>query len=405
VLEALRLRDFRYLWSGRLVSGAGSWLLVVAIPAHVFQLTGSYLATGLTMVAEYLPPLLLGPVAGVLTDRWDRRRMMLAADVFRAVVVALMLFATTRDALWVLYVALIAESAGTVVFRPAAQALTPAIVGTGPTLSSANSLNAITDGTVRLVGPPAGAALLSLAGFAALIWVDVASYLVSAAAVLLTARHLRPDRPRSSLRQVRTELTDGLRLLAAQPVARALLPLSTVFLFANAGLSALLVPFGVSRLGGSAQVGFVVSALGVGFLIGAVVIRRLLDRVQPRYLLAAGQLATAGGFVVLFGSTTLLVALAAAVLIGVFGSMTLVTPQTAVQRVTPNNALGRISSVFFAGEALATLLGAVGGPALASATSLATTAVLGSAVTAAGALVGLFVVPVSADLLPPAPPR
>lgn len=91
VLDALRVRDFRLLWAGRFVSLLGTWLLTVAVPAYVLELTGSLMATGLTLAAEYLPLLLLGPLAGVLSDRWDRRRVMLATDLFRAVVVAAML--------------------------------------------------------------------------------------------------------------------------------------------------------------------------------------------------------------------------------------------------------------------------------------------------------------------------
>ncbi len=399
MLDALKIRDFRHLWIGRLISTAGSWLLVVALPAYVFHLTGSLLATGLTMVAEYLPALLLGPIAGVLTDRWDRRRVMLAADVFRAVVVAGMLFATSRESVWVSYLALVAESVGSVLFRPAAQAMTPAIVGTGSALSSANSLNAVTDGTVRLIGPPAGAAVLSLAGFQALIWIDMASYLMSAVAVYGTTRQPR-QRREDARGRVLADLVVGFRLLRAEPVGRALLLLTTVFLFANASLSALLVPFGIERLGGSEQVGIVVSGLGVGFLLGAAVIRGLVDRVQPRYLLAATQLATTGGFLLLFGSSSLAGALPAALIIGVFGSMTLVTPQTALQRVIPNTALGRVSAIFFTAEALATLAGAVVGPALAGATSFWTTAVASCLVSAVGALVGLALLPVSSELLP-----
>jgi len=399
VLDALKIRDFRLLWIGRLISTAGSWLLVVALPAYVFHLTGSLLATGLTMVAEYLPALLLGPIAGVLTDRWDRRRVMLAADVFRAVVVAGMLFATSTGSVWVSYLALVAENVGSVLFRPAAQAMTPAIVGTGSALSSANSLNAVTDGTVRLIGPPAGAAVLSLAGFQALIWIDMASYLMSAVAVYGTTRQPR-QRREDARGRVLADLVVGFRLLRAEPVGRALLLLTTVFLFANASLSALLVPFGIERLGGSEQVGIVVSGLGVGFLLGAAVIRGLVDRVQPRYLLAATQLATTGGFLLLFGSSSLAGALPAALIIGVFGSMTLVTPQTALQRVIPNTALGRVSAIFFTAEALATLAGAVAGPALAAATTFWTTAVASCVVSAVSALVGIALLPVSFELLP-----
>ena len=142
LLQALRIRDFRLLWVGGLVSALGSWLLILAIPAHVFLATGSLRDTGLTLAAQYLPVLLLGPVAGVFTDRWDRRRLMIATSLFRAAAVALMLLGTSPGRYWVLYAALIAESGGGVLYVPAVRARTPAIVGTGTLLSSANSLNA-----------------------------------------------------------------------------------------------------------------------------------------------------------------------------------------------------------------------------------------------------------------------
>ncbi|MGI5500785.1 MFS transporter [Lentzea sp. CA-135723] len=381
MLEALRDRDFRLLWAGRTISALGSWLLVIAIPAHVHALTGSLLATGLTLAFEHLPPLLLGPVAGVLTDRWDRRRVMIAADLLRAAAVTLMLAATTDHRL--IYAALVAESAGAVLFRPAAQAHVPAVVGTGPGLSSANSLNAFTDGTVRLVAPPLGAAILTLTSFQTLIWIDVTSYLLSALAIACTTR--RP----SPARQSTPDLAGGWKVLRGLPIARALLPLTAVFLAANASLSALLVPLGIQRLGGTEQMGLVLSALGVGFLLGAVAIRRLVDRVRPRFLLAATQLATAVSLYALFASTSLAVALPAAVAIGTFGSMTLVTPQTALQRAVPNEALGRISAVFLSAEALATLLGSVAGPVLAQAFSLSMAALVACLVITAGSLAAL----------------
>jgi len=160
LLQALRVRDFRLLWSGRLVSLPGTWLLTVAVPAYVLELTGSLLATGLTLAAEYLPLLLLGPLAGVLSDRWDRRRLMIATDLLRAVAVGPMLLVRSRDTVWTIYVALAAESVGSILFRPAAQAHVPVVVGTGPLLSSANALNAGTDATVRLIGAPLGATLM-----------------------------------------------------------------------------------------------------------------------------------------------------------------------------------------------------------------------------------------------------
>ncbi|SDM62907.1 MFS transporter [Allokutzneria albata] len=390
MLEALRLRDFRLLWGARLVAALGSWLLVIAIPAHVFQITGSMLATGLTLVAEFLPPLVLGPFAGALADRWDRRRVMICADLFRAAVISLMLFATTEQTLWLVYVALIAESAGSTVFRPAAQAHTPAVVGTGSALSGAQSLNAAGDGIVRLVGPPAGAALLTVAGFEFLVLLDSASYLISALAITATAPRPHPPGSRAA---VRAGIAGILPVLRGVPIALAFLPFTAIFLAANASLSALLVPFGVRQLGGSEQIGFVSSALGLGFLLGAVIIRHCADRFQPGHLFAASQFATAIAFFVLFSSATMTVALPAAVAIGAFGSMTVVVPQLTLQRVVPAEALGRISAVFLSAEAMATLLGALVGPMLAEGFSLRTAMVVACVTTALSALASSVSIP------------
>src|ERR1035438_1467366 len=132
MLQALQIRDFRLLWVGSLVSSLGSWLLLLAIPAHIFLVTGSLRATGLTIAADDLPILILGPVAGVVTDRWDRRRLMIATNLFCAAAVAVMLLGTSPGRYWVLYLALIAENSGFVLYAPAWQARIPAIAGTRP---------------------------------------------------------------------------------------------------------------------------------------------------------------------------------------------------------------------------------------------------------------------------------
>ena len=140
-----------------------------------------------------------------------------------------------------------------------------------------------------------------------------------------------------------------------------------IFLTANASLSAVLIPFGIQRLGGSEHTGLLLSCLGAGFLLGAPVTRALLDRAQPRNLLTASLTATAAAYFLLFTSSSLATALPAAVAVAMSGSMSLVIPQTTLQRVIPNAVLGRVSAVFLTGEAAATLIGAVAGPFLAQA--------------------------------------
>jgi MFS family permease len=394
VIEALRIRDFRLLWCSRLVSQLGSWLLVVAVPAYVFTLTGSLAATGLTLAAEYLPVVLMGPSAGVLVDRWDRRRVMIAADVVRAVAIASLLLVHDPGDIWLVYLALVLESLGTMLFRPAAQAHTPVVVGTGTALSSANALNAVTDGTVRLIGAPLGAALLGWAGFDLLVWLDTGTYLLSAAAIVLTAPLATPTPATSGgFGGILLDFREGLAFLRAERTARGLLLVNTLFLGANACLSALLVPYGITVLGGSEKIGLVMSALGVGFLLGAPLIRALVDRAPPAYLLGGMLAATGVSYTLLFSATTLETALPAAVLTGAGGSVALGAVQTTLQRTAPHDMLGRTSSVMFTCEAAVTLVGAISGPATAHLLSITWTAYLAGTATVLSGIAGLLLLP------------
>jgi predicted MFS family arabinose efflux permease len=382
------------MWAGGLVSALGSWLLTLAIPTHIFLATGSLRAAGLTVAAEYLPFLLLGPVAGVFADRWDRRRLMIGTNLFCAGAVAAMLLGLAPGRYGVLYAALVAENAGLVLYGPAWQARTPDVVGTGSLLTSANALNAASSGVVRLVGGPLGGILLVLCGARWLIVIDAASYLLSALALTLTARTAgEAPAARTTPGAVARDLLEGARVLLRQPAARALFPVTVVFLAANASLSAVLIPFGIRRLGGSEHTGFLLCGLGAGFLAGAPALRLLLDRVKTRILLAATLAACAAAYLGLFASTVLATALPAAAAVGLFGSMSLVIPQTTVQRVVPNAVLGRISAVFLAGEAAATLAGAAAGPFLAQAAGLTATAAVAALATLVAAGLARLLIP------------
>jgi predicted MFS family arabinose efflux permease len=205
-------------------------------------------------------------------------------------------------------------------------------------------------------------------------------------------RHRSPDSG-SNIRVVLRELRVGLRVLLCEPTARALLPIWVIFLTANASLSAVIVAFGIRQLGGSRATGFIFAALGAGFLAGAPLLKITLDRFCPRYPLFLTLAATAGGYTLLFHSSSLLTALPSAVAVGLFGSMSLAISQTTVQRVIPNAALGRVSSVFLTGEAAATLAGALAGPILAQIIHLTGLAVAASLTTALAALLTIILMP------------
>jgi len=382
------VRDFRRLWFSGAVSGIGSWLLVVAIPFHVFALTGSAVATGLTLALEALPALLIGPWAGVLLDRWNLARAMWIADLVSAAAVGLILFAD-RDHIWPIYLAILLENTATTVFRPAARALLPAVVGTGQELAKANAINAVTSSAIRLAAPPLGALLLAGPGIKFVLAVDIASYLLSAAtiATVRTRRHATTDpSPPHALQ--------GLRAAINHRALRGILIGQTVFLTANAGLTALLVPFTVNRLQAPGYVvGYLISGLGAGYLIGAALSTRATRLLGIRELLTLTQLATAAAFFGLFNAPNIPIAIVAAALIGLPGSILLITAQTTIQRTAPREVLASVSAIFFAADSLALLIGALAAPAATTVLGLPLTlnVIAGLAVCAAG--LTLLVVP------------
>lgn len=390
MFQALRIRDFRLLWSAGLISSLGSWLLVIAIPAHILVSTGSLRDTGLAIAAQDLPMLLLGPVAGVLADRFDRRRVMIAANIWCSCAVATMPFGVSPARYWVLYVAIIAESSGGVLSAPAAQARIPAIVGTGPLLTSANALTSASRGTVGLIGGPLGGVLLAVSGVRWLICADSVSYLLAAVATFWTSR---PGGVRDKTSIGVHDLIEGARTVRTHAATRALLPVTVIFVAANASLDVLLVPLGIRRLGGTEHTGILLSCLGAGFLLGAPLLRTLLDRILARDLLAAALAVIAAGFLVLFTSSSLVTALPAAAALGISGSVALVIPQITLQRIIPDEMLGRVTAILLTSQAAATFAGALAGPLLAQAVGLTAVATVAAAATLGAAILARLTIP------------
>jgi Na+/melibiose symporter-like transporter len=390
-VRILANRDFRRLWISNGISGIGSWLLVVAIPFHVFQLTGSAAATGLTLALEALPALIVGPWAGVLLDRWNLSRAMWLADLASAAAVALILLASTAERVWIVYVAVLAENLATTVFRPAARALTPSIVGTGEGLAAANALTALSGSVIRLAAPPLGALLLAGPGITFVLVVDIASYLLSAAIIATLTPRITTKREAGKGFH---ELREGLSYVGRNKILRGILLANGVFLTANAGLTALLVPFAVNRLNAPGYtVGYLISGLGAGFLLGAAISPKALTWLGIRDLLIVTQLATGLGFFALFNAPGVLWAIAAAALIGIPGSVLLITAETTVQRITPTELLGRVGALFFALDSLTVIIGALAAPALTTFAGLPLTLNLLAAFAVLAAPVTLYAVP------------
>ncbi len=231
----IRNPAFGLLWAGQLLSGAGSWLLVVAVPVYVLQLTGSASEAGLAFVAEVLPVLLVGPAAGVLADRWSYRTTMIVSDLLRAGFVAAMVLVVRPDQVIFLLAALFAENTAGAFFDPAHSALLPAVTGRGRELSTANAWYSVSGGVIRLAAAPAGGALYLLAGFRPLAVADAASYLMSAVliAAMPAARGLAAGEQAGGKRAAGEQAACGRR------ASRRLISRSPVGLSASCGMASI----------------------------------------------------------------------------------------------------------------------------------------------------------------------
>ena len=358
----LRNRSFGMLWLGQLLSGGGDWLLLVAVPLYVFRLTGSASDAGLAFVAEVTPLLFLGPVAGVFADRWPRRFVMIAADLLSSASVGLMVLASARSQLWLLLTAVFAENAFCTFFSPACAGLVPAIVGRDGDLAVANSWFAVSGGVQRLAAAPLGGALYAVGGFRLPAAIDAASYLASALLVALIGRTPAGARPggQRPLSAFVTELRHGLASLARNSTLRLMLTASSLFLFGNAALTALFVPYMVAGLHiRPGRIGELYSALGIGYLVSTVTGRAAGKSDRLRAYASTLLWLVTGAFAGFLAFRSFWAAAAFLALAGLAGGSFLQLQRTTMQRNAPDQLIGRISAAYSSITMAMTLIGAL----------------------------------------------
>ena len=357
MLETLLQRDFFRFWLGGLVSSCGDWMLIVALPLHALVLTGSALATGATLLATTAPRLVFGSLAGKLADRFDPRRIIVTCDLTRAVFVLGLLLVRSDDMLWLLYVLAFLQAAVTVAFDASRLTLVPRTVPDS-SLVAATALTASAVNIARLVAPFLGGALMAGWGLAAVAVADTISFVVSA---ILTAS-IRPQRAlthateNSRLQALGVEGRGVLRLVTRDPALRALFLVAMVSTLKEGVLSVLSVVFAFSILGvGPAERGLIVSAQGIGGLLGGLMATRL-ERVVPAGRLVGLGLALNGLILLmLFNSGSYLLVLGLSALTGAPVMVAWIAHTALLQRAT-NEDRGRVFGALIAMTALVTLV-------------------------------------------------
>jgi MFS family permease len=377
VLTTLRNRNLALLAAGGLVSSVGDWLLIIALPFAVYQLTRSTVATGTMFLVQIVTSSLLAPVAGTLVDRWDRRRTMLIADLARAVLLLPLLAFHSECDLPLLYGVAFGQSLVGSVFGPAKSALIPRLVH-AQNLTATNALLGVGDELAMLVGAPLGGAIFAVVGLTGTTLLDSGTFLVSALLItFVRPPAMSPGVVATTDEEARVwrKTLRGIGSVGQIPTLRGVILSEGTGMVGQGMIQVLWVVFFQSVLHGDVLAyGTIQTAVGVGTVVGGVLAGWLGGRMLTRAVIGLSGIAVGVGLLGTFDLPQLLHAttLDLGTYVVIVGLQTLMGLPAMWRAVATRTLVQQNAGDALRGRAFG-LLGSVSSLALALGVSLAST--------------------------------
>jgi MFS family permease len=342
-----RHRNFSIMWFGQFISTVGSALTSLAASIMVFRLTGgSALSVGLMLVVTAAPSLLVGLVAGVFVDRYDRRRIMIIADLLRAALVVLIPFLVPHSIVWLYVIVMLTSTIGQF-FDPAYESVLPD-VAPDEELAAANSMMAISSFGSTAIGFAASGLIAANYPIAYAFYLDALSFLISAGCILFLQVRKLETNEETSIQVVVKNLKIGVSYLLKSPALRSIfllaVPVAVSFGLANS----ILLPFATRALQATEfEFGVQEGLTSVGFVIASLLMAGVLNRWREGQWMVVGLLGT--GLTAVFYSQLQVVSVAIGVQVisGFFNAPYSIARRMLVQRNTGAEMRGRVSSAFF----------------------------------------------------------
>lgn len=346
IFEVFRNRDFVLLWIGELVSDFGSGITSIAASILVYRATGSALSVGLMLMATSLPGLIFGLIAGVFVDRLDRRRIMIAAEVTRAILIALIPLLLTHGIGW-MYLIVLLSSTVAQFFNPAHESVLPDIA-TDEELAAANSLLSVSSYGAMGLGFAAAGFITSHLAVEVAFFIDALTFLVSAAVILLVRVPKTVPEGKATVGLVFRNLKEGGRFLWNSPVLRASF-LIMIPVFASYGFqNTLVLPFTTRALGGTDFDYGLIEGLGlVGFVIAGFAMASLGDRLREGQWMAVSFIGMGIATVLFSQVMSVPLAVALYVVVNFMNVPSFIGRRLIIQRNTRREVRGRVTSAFF----------------------------------------------------------
>ncbi len=296
IKTVLSHRDFAYLWSGQLVSNIGTAISSLALMFYAFSLTGSAMAMAILAMVQVLPVVVFAGFVGVYVDQWNRKTIMIASDVVRAITILLIpltvYFPTVMPTIYWVYLLTFIYATANAWFFPARSASIPNLVE-GDELVAANSLSQMTFQVVQLVVPPVGGILVALLApdYFLAFAITSSTFVFSAFALRGIRTNLVPDRSRDDKESLMKQIAQGARYVAGNAILSFLFVFAMLLAASSGILNALLIPYLEGELGlGSAQFGLILSAGAATGAVAAIYFSRKKELNKPLYLVASAGL-------------------------------------------------------------------------------------------------------------------
>lgn len=349
-------RDARFsgFWLAGTISVFGDRLHQIALGVMVLALTGSAMQTGFVFLAATLPNLFLGPIAGTFVDRWDQKRVMIASDLLRAGLVLVLPFVVEVN-VWLVYPVVFVVTTVSLFFRPAKTAILPRIVDRDD-LTPANGAIWTGETLADIAGYPLAGVFVAFLGdnLALAFWVDSLTYIVSAVVLagLVIPPAARDAGPRvaGAVATFVEELREGWHFLRGE---LALFQNTLVSVLAQLSVGAtlsLMVVYAERTLSGDIipypeSYAVIEAAIGVGNLAGGFVVGAIGARLRKGWLVITGFAVMGVATIVLGLTSNELLAVGAAVIIGVFNLVYVIPSQTLFAERTPEGMMGRVVAI------------------------------------------------------------
>ncbi|HMD82508.1 MAG TPA: MFS transporter, partial [Anaerolineales bacterium] len=346
MFSVFRNRSFTLLWVGQLISSMGSALTALAASILVYRLTGSALSVGLMLIATSAPTILIGLIAGVMVDRYNRKSIMLISDWLRAVLILLIPFLIPLNINW-LYI-IVALTSGITQFFDSAHASVLPEVASDEELSVANALMAISSVGSTTIGFAAAGIIASSLDINWAFYLDALSFFVSGLLILFTRVPSMPVVENTSVQAIRENLQAGWRVVQTVPILRSLFivvaPIFLIFGLQNS----LLLPFSLRELNATEfHFGLQQAAEAIGVAVGSLLMARFADRIREGQWLAISYLSMAIATLVYSLSSVIAVAIFLMGVSGLLNAPSFIGRQLVIQRATPREMRGRVNSAFF----------------------------------------------------------